>query len=252
MADTKNLSIDLGKVAIAPKGDYSATETYERLDLVKANNSAYVSIKDDNTNHPVTDTAWWMCVVDGSEAKAQAQAAKEATANALQMANAANTAAGNANTQAARASAAQQAAEAATTDATEATETAKDAAARCEEIIAAASEVEQLGILPTRLEVEYPAEITFGNVAELFIKGILYPEYVMPNIIYQGDNQAVAVAPDGRISILREGTSTIHVIPTNNTQLFKTIQIKVHTAGLRMVDNRTTIRLTAKKEIRLN
>lgn len=247
-----NLSIDLGKVAIAPKGEYSATVTYERLDLVKANNSAYVSITDENIGHPVTDTTWWMCVVDGSEAKAQAQAAREATENALQMANAANTAAGNANTQAARASAAQQAAETATASVTKATEKANDAAGRCEEVIEAASKVEQFGILPTRLEVEYPAEITFGNVAELFVKGILYPEYVLSNIIYQGDNQAVAIAPDGRISILKEGTSTIYVIPTGNTQLFKTIQIKVHTAGLRMVDNRTTIRLTAKNELRLN
>lgn len=247
-----NLSIDLGKVAIAPKGDYSATATYERLDLVKANNSGYVSIKDNNTGHPVTDILWWMCVVDGSDAQKQAQAAKTAAENALQMANAANTAAGNANTQAARASAAQQSAEAVIADATEATETANDAAARCEEIIAAAGSVEQLGLLPTRLAVEYPAEITFGNLAELYVKGILFPEYTQPNILYLGDNQAVSIAPDGRISILKEGTSTIHVIPTNNTQLFKTIQIKVHTAGLRMVNNRTTIRLTAKNELRLN
>lgn len=249
---TQNLQIDLGKVAIAPKGNYSATATYERLDLVKANNSGYVSIQDNNTGHSVTDTAWWMCVIDGSEAQAQAAAAQAAAAQALSMANAANTAAGNANTQAAAASAGANAANTAAASATTAATTANDAADRCEDVIAAAAEVEQLGLLPTALTVEYPEEITFGNMTELYVKGILTPDYVLPNLLYFSDNRAVAVAPDGRITVLREGKSVIHVIPTGNTRLYKTIEITVQAPGLRMVNSRTILRKLGNGNLRLN
>lgn len=249
---TTNLSIDLGKVAIAPKGDYNSNTTYERLDLVKANNSGYVSIKDGNKGHAVTDTTWWMCVVDGSEAQAQAQAASQAAANALQMANNANAAAGNANTQAASASAATSAANAAASAATDATEDIQDLAAQCQSIIEAAAAVEQLGLLPTSLTVEYPAEITFGNAANLIVKGILSPDYVLPNILYLGDDKAVSVAPNGEITVLREGESTIHVIPTGNTRLYKTIHITVHAPTIRLVNNRATIRLDQSNNIRFN
>lgn len=248
----KNLSIDLGKVAIAPKGDYNSNTTYERLDLVKANNSGYVSIKDDNKGHAVTDTSWWMCVVDGSEAQAQAQAASQAAANALQMANSANSAAGNANTQAASASAATEAANAAANTAAEATEEIRELADQCRAIIEAAAQVEQLGIVPTSLTVEYPAEITFGNMANLFVKGILSPGYALPNLLYLGDDKAVSVAPNGEITVLREGESTIHVIPTGNTRLYKTIHITVHAPTIRLVNNRTTIRLDQNNNIRFN
>ncbi len=296
-----NLSIDLGKVAISPKGAYSTATTYERLDLVSHNNGAYLSIKDGNTNHAVTDKAWWFCVVSAEEAltaAANANAAKEqalqmanaantaagnantqaaaasaatiaantaaeealtaaANANAakeqaLQMANAANTAAGNANTQAAAASAATIAANTAAEEALTAKEETISATELCQALIDAASQVTSLGLLPTGMTVEYPEELTLGNLAEIFIRAKLQPGYSLPNIMYLGDNNAVSVAPDGRITINHEGVSVIHVIPTGNTQLYKTISIRVKCAGLAFVKNRNTAMLLSSGNFLFN
>lgn len=164
-----NLSIDLGKVAISPKGAYSTATTYERLDLVSHNNGAYLSIKDGNTNHAVTDKAWWFCVVSAEEALT-------AAANA-------NTAAGNANTQAAAASAATIAANTAAEEALTAKEETISATELCQALIDAASQVTSLGLLPTGMTVEYPEELTLGNLAEIFIRAKLQPEYSLPNIM---------------------------------------------------------------------
>lgn len=233
-----NLSIDLGKVAISPKGAYSTATTYERLDLVSHNNGAYLSIKDGNTNHAVTDKAWWFCVVSAEEALT-------AAANA-------NTAAGNANTQAAAASAATIAANTAAEEALTAKEETISATELCQALIDAASQVTSLGLLPTGMTVEYPEELTLGNLAEIFIRAKLQPEYSLPNIMYLGDNNAVSVAPDGRITINHEGVSVIHVIPTGNTQLYKTISIRVKCAGLAFVKNRNTAMLLSSGNFLFN
>lgn len=247
-----NLSIDLGKVAISPKGAYSAATTYERLDLVSHNNGAYLSIKDGNTNHAVTDKTWWFCVVSAEEALTAAANANSAKEQALQMANAANTAAGNANTQAASASAAATAANTAAEEALTAKEETISATELCQALIDAASQITSLGLLPTGMTVEYPEELTLGNLAEIFIRAKLQPEYSLPNIMYLGDNNAVSVAPDGRITIHHEGVSVIHVIPTGNTQLYKTIEIKVKCAGISLVNNRSTAILLSSGNFLLN
>ena len=168
-----NLSIDLGKVAISPKGAYSTATTYERLDLVSHNNGAYLSIKDGNTNHAVTDKAWWFCVVSAEEALTAAANANAAKEQALQMANAANTAAGNANTQAAAASAATIAANTAAEEALTAKEETISATELCQALIDAASQVTSLGLLPTGMTVEYPEELTLGNLAEIDRKSVV-------------------------------------------------------------------------------
>lgn len=247
-----NLSIDLGKVAISPKGAYSTATTYERLDLVSHNNGAYLSIKDGNTNHAVTDKAWWFCVVSAEEALTAAANANAAKEQALQMANAANTAAGNANTQAAAASAATIAANTAAEETLTAKEETISATKLCQALIDAASQVTSLGLLPTGMTVEYPEELTLGNLAEIFIRAKLQPEYSLPNIMYLGDNNAVSVAPDGRITINHEGVSVIHVIPTGNTQLYKTISIRVKCAGLAFVKNRNSAMLLSSGNFLFN
>lgn len=178
-----------------------------------------------------------------------ANAAKE---QALQMANAANTAAGNANTQAAAASAATIAANTAAEEALTAKEETISATELCQALIDAASQVTSLGLLPTGMTVEYPEELTLGNLAEIFIRAKLQPEYSLPNIMYLGDNNAVSVAPDGRITINHEGVSVIHVIPTGNTQLYKTISIRVKCAGLAFVKNRNTAMLLSSGNFLFN
>ena len=60
------MRVRLGKVCLTPRGQYSASATYERLDLVKDGANAYVSLSDGNTGHPVSDSYYWMLLVNGS------------------------------------------------------------------------------------------------------------------------------------------------------------------------------------------
>lgn len=52
-----------GRVAIVPKGEYSATVAYKRLDLVRYNNDLYIA-KKANTGVLPTETATWMLCME--------------------------------------------------------------------------------------------------------------------------------------------------------------------------------------------
>ncbi|MCM1301397.1 MAG: hypothetical protein NC250_00860 [Alistipes senegalensis] len=132
-----------------------------------------------------------------------------------------------------------------------ATDAAIKAKEDCEEIIAAASELEPLNLVPTAMSVEYPSRLLIGDVTENFIRAILIPAHVKPNVLFLGDDKAVSVTPDGRITILATGISTIHVIPTCNVALYKTIRIKVSKPTVRLV-TLSSIRLTASGKFRFN
>ena len=146
---------------------------------------------------------------------------------------------------------AQSAINAATTNASNATAAAIEAKEDCEEVIAAAAELEPLNLVPTAMTVEYPSRLLVGNMAENFIRATLTPASVKPNVLFLGDDKAVSVTPDGRITILAAGTSIIHVIPTCNVALYKTIQIKVSKPTVRLV-TLSSIRLTANGNFRFN
>lgn len=59
------MRVRLGKICLTPRGQYSSSTTYERLDLVRSGANAYVSLSDGNTGNPVTDTNKWMMLVNG-------------------------------------------------------------------------------------------------------------------------------------------------------------------------------------------
>lgn len=176
---------------------------------------------------------------------------KSATKNATDATSAANSAAQTADNAAQRAQAATTAANTATTNANNATAAAIEAKEDCEEVIAAAAELEPLNLVPTAMTVEYPSRLLVGNMAENFIRATLTPTSVKPNVLFLGDDKAVSVTPDGRITILAAGTSIIHVIPTCNVALYKTIQIKVSEPTVRLV-TLSSIRLTANGNFRFN
>lgn len=162
-----------------------------------------------------------------------------------------NSAAQTADNAAQRAQAATTAANTATTNANNATAAAIEAKEDCEEVIAAAAELEPLNLVPTAMTVEYPSRLLVGNMAENFIRATLAPASVKPNVLFLGDDKAVSVTPDGRITILAAGISIIHVIPTCNVALYKTIQIKVSKPTVRLV-TLSSIRLTANGNFRFN
>lgn len=176
---------------------------------------------------------------------------KSATKDATDAANSANSASQTANNAAKMAQNATSAANTATKDAENAAASAIDAKENCEEVIAAAGELEPLNLVPTAMTVEYPSNLLVGNMAENFIRATLAPASIKPNVLFLGDNKAVSVTPDGRITILASGVSIIHVIPTCNVALYKTIQIKVSKPTIRLV-TLSSIRLTANGNFRFN
>lgn len=192
---------------------------------------------------------------EANTAKANAEeatkTATEAAQTAVNSAGTADKATENANT---ATSAANKATEAATA-AKEAADTATEAADKATAAAEAATEevLNTLGILvPTGLTVEYNERLTYGNLQPVYINATLSPATAMKNIIYIGDNKALEVGLDGRLTIIGKGYSRIHVIPTCNTALAKTLLIQVGDPALRLVNTRSTLRLTSSGALRLN
>lgn len=114
-------------------------------------------------------------------------------------------------------------------------ESVKSAEAAAMEAINAAGEcrtvTEQIqgiaGYIPTSLECDAPQCITLGNTHEFAIAVRLLPEKAAQNILFLGDDGAVSVAPDGKITVNRAGESVIHIVPVARVALFKTVRIRV-------------------------
>lgn len=104
--------------------------------------------------------------------------------------------------------------------------------------------------VPTGMDVESPATVTMGNKVKQYVRGIVRPTSALQNVIYQTDGNAVDILPDGEIVAKKPGTSKVHVIPTDGTRFYKTIQVeavapRIRTAGTAMrLDKHGNIRLT--------
>lgn len=107
-------------------------------------------------------------------------------------------------------------------------------------------------LIPTGLNVQPVPRLTEGNKNPVYIDARLSPEQVAQNLIFISDNRSVTVTPDGRLTIIGTGRSTIQIIPTLNTALAKVIQVEVGEPTLRLVNTRTRLRLTASGALRLN
>lgn len=170
-------------------------------------------------------------------AKTATAAAKDATALATKATDEAETATEDAI-------AATEYTEAATVDANKATEEAQKAT---QAILHAFS-----SLIPSGMTVNAPSRITFGNISpNLRIDAALAPEGTAKNIIYIGDNKAVEVDTEGRLTVIGLGTSKIHVVPTLNTALARTVLIEVGRPTLRKVKTKS-LRLLGNGNFRLN
>ena len=107
-------------------------------------------------------------------------------------------------------------------------------------------------IVPTGLSVESVPRLTLGNVNPVYLKAVLSPDTALKNLIYISDNRAVEVGLDGRISILNKGVSRVHIIPTCNTALARTVLIEVGEPPLRLVTTRRQMRFTQSGALRMN
>ena len=231
----------------------------------KANDAATAA----NKAKTAAETATEAAKTATKNANTATEAAKTAAKNATDKATAADTAAKNANT---KADAADKAAGAATTAANTANskaaladqkataadnaanlagETAEEARAtivRLEEL--EESLVGQYKMIPTGMNLDYPPRITFRNTVPRRITYELLPTNTGRNVLFLGDDNAVSVQPDGSLTVNRTGISKIHVIPTENTSIYRTIQITVAEPELRRVKS-NSLRLMGNGSFRL-
>ena len=82
-------------------------------------------------------------------------------------------------------------------------------------------------VIPLVMNVTPPQKITLGNTVTQYIKAELLPSFAVQNVLFLGDGKAVDVDPDGEVQVLGLGKSRVHVIPTENTALHKTVEIEV-------------------------
>lgn len=209
--------------------------------------------------------------------------AKKATTNATNAAKSANDAAGAAGTAIEAAKKATDAANGAASNATNAATKASSAAdtankeassvnaAKSEALAAAArasstattaeAEIEKMkqlqesisgaaSLAPTRMELTYTKRITQRNPYVQRIVAKMFPSYSLQNVLFLGDDVAVSVDPAGVVTPLKNGTSRIHVIPTQATHLYKTINVTVQAPSVRLTGG-GKIRIDSKGRIRL-
>lgn len=79
----------------------------------------------------------------------------------------------------------------------------------------------------------------------------LTPSNAMSNIIFQVDEgSSVNVRPDGAVRAISSGVTSVYVIPTENTALWKRVQVKTY--GQTFVMSRNAFHVTADNQLRLN
>ena len=227
------------------------------------NRSVAVSLEFVQDAADAANTAAGNANTKAAAAQAAASAANTAAQNANNKASEANTAKQAANTAAAQAVAAAQAANESADNADraadEADEAAQDAATAADAANTAAETTDTArdaivalfeSLIPSGLTVRAPQRITQGNLEELFIKAVLAPEGVAENVVFISDNRSVAVAPDGRVTVLGRGISTVHIVPTLKTALAKSIQVEVVAPACRL-NTASSLRFTQAGGFRL-
>lgn len=104
-------------------------------------------------------------------------------------------------------------------------------------------------VRPTAMSVpeEYNVPIGGGGV----IPVSLTPANAMRNLIYQiDDGSSIRVQPDGSVRAVSSGSTSVNVIPTENTSLWK--QIIIHTYNQVIVLSDNAVRITSDMQLRLS
>lgn len=242
------VSLEFLKTAADKANDAATAANKAKTAAETATEAAKTATKNANTATEAANTA-------AKNATDKATAADTAAKNANTKADAADKAAGAATTAAntanSKAALADQKATAADNAANLAGETAEEARAtivRLEEL--EESLVGQYKMIPTSMNLDYPPRITFRNTVPRRITYELLPTNTGRNVLFLGDDNAVSVQPDGSLTVNRTGISKIHVIPTENTSIYRTIQITVAEPELRRVKS-NSLRLMGNGSFRL-
>ena len=76
------------KIGLNPCGAYDGTREYSFLDTTESSSGTYMSLKDNNKGHEVTDTTWWECIIDLTGVNNATASANTATQTAITAENA--------------------------------------------------------------------------------------------------------------------------------------------------------------------
>ena len=181
-------------------------------------------------------------------AKKATDAANGAASNATNAATKASSAADTANKEASSVNAAKSEALAAAARASSTATTAEAEIEKMKQLQESISGAASLA--PTRMELTYTKRITQRNPYVQRIVAKMFPSYSLQNVLFLGDDVAVSVDPAGLVTPLKIGTSRIHVIPTQATHLYKTINVTVQAPSVRLTGG-GKIRVDSKGRIRL-
>ena len=181
-------------------------------------------------------------------AKKATESANGAASNATNAATKASSAADTANKEASSVNAAKSEALAAAARASSTATTAEAEIEKMKQLQESISGAASLA--PTRMELTYTKRITQRNPYGQRIVAKMFPSYSLQNVLFLGDDVAVSVDPAGVVTPLKIGTSRIHVIPTQATHLYKTINVTVQAPSVRLTGG-GKIRIDSKGRIRL-
>ena len=181
-------------------------------------------------------------------AKKATESANGAVSNATNAATKASSAADTANKEASSVNAAKSEALAAAARASSTATTAEAEIEKMKQLQESISGAASLA--PTRMELTYTKRITQRNPYVQRIVAKMFPSYSLQNVLFLGDDVAVSVDPAGIVTPLKIGTSRIHVIPTQATHLYKTINVTVQAPSVRLTGG-GKIRIDSKGRIRL-
>ena len=181
-------------------------------------------------------------------AKKATESANGAASNATNAATKASSAADTANKEASSVNAAKSEARAAAARASSTATTAEAEIEKMKQLQESISGAASLA--PTRMELTYTRRITQRNPYVQRIVAKMFPSYSLQNVLFLGDDVAVSVDPAGVVTPLKIGTSRIHVIPTQATHLYKTINVEVQAPSVRLTGG-GKIRVDSKGRIRL-
>ena len=218
---------------------------------VKANTSAGNADKATTAANNAAKSANDAAGTAGAATEAAKKATDEANgaaSNATNAATKASSAADTANKEASSVNAAKSEALAAAARASSTATTAEAEIEKMKQLQESISGAASLA--PTRMELTYTKRITQRNPYVQRIVAKMFPSYSLQNVLFLGDDVAVSVDPAGIVTPLKIGTSRIHVIPTQATHLYKTINVTVQAPSVRLTGG-GKIRVDSKGRIRL-
>ena len=242
------VSLEFLKTAADKANDAATAANKAKTAAETATEAAKTATKNANTATEAANTAAKNATDKATAADTAAKNAKTKADAADKAAGAATTAANTANSKAALADQKATAADNAANLAGETAEEARATIVRLEEL--EESLVGQYKMIPTGMNLDYPPRITFRNTVPRRITYELLPTNTGRNVLFLGDDNAVSVQPDGSLTVNRTGISKIHVIPTENTSIYRTIQITVAEPELRRVKS-NSLRLMGNGSFRL-